>query len=131
MAMAMLAGVHRRWADEEAPELMADALAEVGVPFFPRGSQAAKGAGLNAMAGRVLAGELKPRELAAWAHGVIGHDDGDIGQQLVSLDDQYQLAYVIAEDNGAEADTRDLDIKVIAEARRLVEHSLGDAETTA
>lgn len=131
MAMAMLAGVHHRWADEEAPELMPDALAEVGMPFFPRGSQAAKGAGLAQMAGRVLAGELKPRELTAWAHGVIGHDGGDIGQSLVSLDDQYQLAYAVAEDNGSEADTRDLDTEVMAGARRLIEHSLGDAESIA
>ena len=36
--MAMLAGVHVRRADEEAPEFLPDALGEVGLPYVPRGS---------------------------------------------------------------------------------------------
>lgn len=121
MAMAMLAGVHLRWADQEAPELMPDALAEVGLPFFPRGSEAGRAAGLAAMAARVLAGVLKPRELTAWAHGVIGHEGCELGQPLVALDDQYHLAYAVAEDYGHQVNTADLDADVIAEARRLIE----------
>ena len=124
MAMAMLAGVHLRSADAEAPELMPDALAEVNLPFFPRGSGAGQAAGLAAMAGRVLSGVLKPRELTAWAHGVIGHDGCEVGQPLVSLDDEYDLAYAVADDRGEPVDTNDLDAQVIAEARRLVNSRL-------
>jgi len=124
MAMAMLAGVHLRRADEEAPDLMPDALAEVGLPFFPRGSEAGQAAGLAAMAGRLLSGILKPRELTAWAHGVIGHDGCELGQALVALDDQYDLAYAVGGDRGEQVDTAALDAEVIAEARRLIDTTL-------
>lgn len=82
------------------------------------GSEAEKCAGLAAMAGRVIFGVLRPRELTAWAHGLIGHDGAEWGQPLVELEDRYLLAYVMAEDNGSQVDTKDLNTDVVGEARR-------------
>ena len=119
MAMAMLAGVHLRQADTEMPEYLADALTEVGLPFFARGSAAGEEAWLVQMSVRLLNGDLKPRELAAWTFGVIGYEGSELGQRLVALDSAYVSARDIAEYSGKPLDTADLDAAVIAEARRL------------
>ena len=121
MAVAMLAGVHLRRADADAPELLPDALAEVGLPFMPRGSEAGQVYWLSTVAARVLTGAISPRELAAWAHRTIGHDGIDLAQRLVTLDDEYDVEDAMAGYNGHPADTSALDAEVIAEARRLVE----------
>jgi hypothetical protein len=132
MAMAMLAGVHLRRADEGAPDLLPDALAEVGLPFVPRGDKAGQEYWVATMAEGVLTGALSPRELAAWAHREIGHDGLDAAQRLVTLDDEYDDAAFLAEHYGHPAvDASDLDAEVIAEARRLAERaSSGGASPT-
>jgi hypothetical protein len=119
MAMAMLAGVHLRQADMEMPEYLPDALAEVDLPFFARGAAEGQAAWLVQMSVRLLNGELKPRELAAWAFGVIGYEGSELGQHLVALDSAYVSAQDIAEYSGNPLDTADLDADVTAEARRI------------
>jgi len=45
-----------------------------------------------AMCRRALRGEVGLREVARWAHQVIGHEGPQALQQLVELDDQYDIA---------------------------------------
>lgn len=48
-------------------------------------------AALRAMCRRHLRGELSERDLAEWAHRVLGHGGPGIAQPLVDADDQYDL----------------------------------------
>lgn len=132
MAMAMLAGVHLRRADEEAPEFLPDALAEVGLPFLPRGDEAGQEYWLAAMARSVLAGSISPRELTAWAHRTFGHGGLETAQCLVMLDDEYDAYAASQYYRRRQVSPSELDSEVIAEARRLVERaSPGSASPTA
>jgi hypothetical protein len=44
------------------------------------------------MCRRALRGEVEVREVARWAHQVIGHEGPPDLQPLVELDDQYDMA---------------------------------------
>lgn len=114
--LAMLAGVSTRRADEEVPELLEAALHDVGLDYFPPGSSAGWEAAVRIMADRVLAGRMQPRDLAAWAHGFLGHGTLDLAERLVELDDVYGLRDIGYSDmTGQETDA-----EVVAEARRAV-----------
>jgi hypothetical protein len=63
----------------------------------------------------VLTGAAPPRELAAWAHSKIGHDQIPIAERLVELDDVYD-----AVEYGNQT-LDEIDADVIDEARRIVE----------
>lgn len=105
--------VHSASYDGEVDELIHAALSELGRPLPARETDAAKRAAVVAMASEMLAGRLTPRELAAWAHRVIGHTGPEEAQALVSLDDCYD------ELEWAQETEEDIDRHVLEEARKL------------
>jgi hypothetical protein len=66
------------------------------------------------MASEAVQGRWVPRELAAWAHRVIGHDGATIAQPLVVLDDEYDCIEYTNQR------VEDLDAEVLAYCRDLV-----------
>ncbi|WP_086662732.1 hypothetical protein [Lentzea kentuckyensis] len=108
-AVARLAAVTRLEADIEVPILLPEVMRELDLPHHDRGTVEAREAGLRAMAVRVLAGELTPRELTKWSHRVFGHEDE--GWRLSELDDAYDT-YALDSDE-------ELDAEVLEEARRI------------
>lgn len=93
-ALALLAGlsVHEdRWS-ANLDEVIFAALSEQGRPLPPRGTEAAQTAAVRAMAAEALLGRLSPRDLAGWAHRVVGHQGAAMAQPLVELDDRYDMA---------------------------------------
>lgn len=99
--------------DSEVHKTVHEALAEQGRPIPARSSDEAKEAAVRAMASEALHGRWVPRDLAAWAHRVIGHDGPTMAQPLVNLDDCYDtLEYV----NETDAD---LDAQVLAFCRSV------------
>jgi hypothetical protein len=112
--LAMLAGVHTRHADDEAPDLLEAALLEVGLEFYPPGSRAGAEAAVRALARRVLDGRMEPSALIVWAHSTFGHDTLELAERLVELDDIYDCLEV------TDMTEQDVDADVIAEARRIV-----------
>jgi hypothetical protein len=113
-SLRILAGVPRRNADIEVPQIVEPALREIGLEYHCRGSREAEEAAVRALAMRVLSGSVEPSALTVWAHRRFGHDGLDLAQRLVELDDVYD-AYEY--DDG---DQSTVDDDVIAEARRLV-----------
>jgi hypothetical protein len=113
-ALAMLAGVHARHADDEVPDLAEAALPEVGLEFHLPGSSAGAEAAVRALARRVLDGLMEPRALTAWAHSAFGHDGLELAERLAELDDTYDCLDVV------DLTEHDVDADVTAEARRLV-----------
>lgn len=119
--LAMLAGVHTSHADDEVPELLEEALREVGLEFYPPGSRAGAEAAVRVLARRVLEGHMEPSALTVWAHTTFGHDTLELADRLVELDDVYDcLEFSVTTE-------QDVDADVIVEARRIV----GSANLTA
>lgn len=87
-----LAGLSYRWPVWDFGHKVERALAEVGLPFHPHGSDEALLGVLRLMAREVQAGRMSPRDLARWAHQTVGHDGLGEAQALVNLDDRYDLA---------------------------------------
>lgn len=115
-ALRALAACTYGEADASVAELLAPALAELGLDLPQVDSRSADRAGLVALAARLLTGELTPRELAHAAHRRWGHEDGP-AEALALLDDDYDLL-------GRSTRTRgELDEEVWAEARRLTAHT--------
>jgi hypothetical protein len=114
LAVAELAAVPYRNADEEVPPLLAAAMAELGIACHDRGSREAELTGLRAMAARVESGELPPDELAHWAHVRFGHDGIDEAQRLVWLSDEYEMRV------DTPSTDEDLDEQVHAEVAHLL-----------
>jgi hypothetical protein len=100
-------------ADNEVPKLLESALHDVGLAYYPKGSDAAQENGLRLMASRVLSGHLTPIALAAWAHATFDHGTLELVERLVELDDIYDTL----EYRDLTAD--DLDADVVAEARTI------------
>ena len=112
-SLRILAGVSPSAGSQELIQWLEPTLGELGLTYFPEGGQEGEDAAVRVMATRLLAGALSPRELARWAHAVIGHDGTPLAEELVMLDDVYDtLEY----GEQTEADT---DARVLAEARRL------------
>ena len=113
-ALAALS-VHAHSYDSEVDQTVRAALAEQGRPLPARGSDEAKEAAVHAMASQALRGQWIPRELAAWAHRVIGHQGPEMAQPLVVLDDRYDM--VAYGDEVAE----DLDEQVLSFCRTVTQ----------
>lgn len=92
-ALIELAGLSRFEARvRRLDRLVREVSAEQGLLSAERGSAEAALLALPAMARRVVAGELTPRELSSWAHGQWGHDAPDDALALSELDDDYDEA---------------------------------------
>jgi hypothetical protein len=115
-ALRMLAAVPFRHADEEVPEVLEAALTDLDLPHYPPGTRAAQEAAIRAMATRVLADALTPRQLARWAHRKFGHDTLELTERLAELDDVYDCIEL------TDMTEQDVDADVMAEARRILHH---------
>jgi hypothetical protein len=122
--LRILAACTRAEADYEVPEILPAALDELGLSFYPVGSQAGQEAAARALARQMLAGELTPRELAFRIHQRFGHEL-DLAEQLAELDDEYDIL-----DYGGGRTPAEVDAEVTAEARRLAQHPRVPAEPT-
>ncbi|HZG06117.1 MAG TPA: hypothetical protein VE546_21485 [Streptomyces sp.] len=116
-----LAACTRAEADYDVRELLPLALEELGLTFYPFGSDTGREAAARALARRMLAGELTPRDLTRRIHRRHGHDLA-LTERLAELDDEYDILeyddeYGIFE-HGDRTVAR-IDAEVIAEARRL------------
>ncbi|RNI03695.1 hypothetical protein EEZ25_09730 [Micromonospora aurantiaca] len=112
-SLRILAGVSPAAGSQELIQWLEPTLDEVGLTYLPQCSQVGEDAAVRVMASRLLAGALTPRELARWAHSVIGHDGTPLAEELVLLDDDYDTLE-FGEETGA-----DIDARVLAEARRV------------
>jgi len=109
LAALPLRGLH----DSDLADLLAPALAEVGLPYVVPHSREAEEATLVVMAQRTLAGAMSPRELALWAHRAFGHDRLALATRLAELDDDYDTVEYL------DRVVTDVDAEVLAEARRI------------
>jgi hypothetical protein len=111
-ALAELAGLSPRTVDSaDLARLLEPAAAEIGLVFHPPNTDAAEEAYLAFLAGRVLTGDMRPRDLASWAHDVHWHDGLPMARRLVYLHDDYDLR----DYDGS--DTSDLDAAIDGESR--------------
>jgi hypothetical protein len=115
-ALRMLAAVPFR-NDEEVPEILESAQADIGLTYYERGSRAGEDAAVRALAARVLAGTMPPMNLAVWAHSKIGHGRLAIAERLVELDDVYDTVEY------TDMTEQEVDAEVIAEAGRILQES--------
>ncbi|MEV6171785.1 hypothetical protein AB0L99_26665 [Streptomyces sp. NPDC051954] len=114
-ALRILAACTRAEADYEVPDLLPPALDELGLTFHPTGSVAGQEAAARALAARMLAGELSPRELAFRIHHRFGHDL-PLVERLANLDDDYDVLEY------GDRTQAQVDAEVTAEALRLAQH---------
>ncbi|MEV0533217.1 GNAT family N-acetyltransferase [Kitasatospora sp. NPDC050463] len=114
-ALATLAACPYGEADIAVEDLLPPALDELGLTFRPPGSKGVEAVFLRALAGRLLAGEVTPRELARAAHRCFGHDF-EPAEPLALLDDDYGIL------GCTDRSEADIDAEVWAEARRLTAH---------
>ncbi|MGY6026597.1 hypothetical protein [Streptomyces spinosirectus] len=122
-ALRMLAACTRAEADYDVPDLLPPALDELDLTFYPVGSVGGQEAAARALAARMLAGELTPRELVLRIHHRFGHEL-PLAERLANLDDEYD----ILEYGGRTAAQVDAD--VVAEALRVTEHPLATPHPT-
>lgn len=111
-ALRMLAGCTRAEAEYDVPDLLPAVLDELDLASYPRGSEAGREAAVRALAHRLLAGKLTPRELALRIHRRFGHRLA-LAERLAELDDEYDMA-----EYGNRTPAQ-LDAEVTAEAQRL------------
>ncbi|MFH9060365.1 hypothetical protein ACH4GM_03925 [Streptomyces coeruleorubidus] len=113
--LRILAACTRAEADYDVHELLPVALEELGLTFYPATSDAGREDAARALARRMLAGVLTPRELTFRIHQRFGHEL-PLTERLAELDDEYD---VLEYDNGT---VDQIDAEVTAEARRLAAH---------
>ncbi|MEU5573905.1 hypothetical protein [Streptomyces coeruleorubidus] len=113
--LRVLAACTRAEADYDVHELLPVALDELGLTFYPATGDAGREDAARALARRMLAGELTPRELTFRIHQRFGHEL-PLTERLAELDDEYD---VLEYDN---ATVDQVDAEVTAEARRLAAH---------
>lgn len=114
-ALRILAACTRAEADYDVPDLLPPALDELGLTSYSVGSVAGQEAAVRALAARMLAGELTPRELVFRIHQRFGHEL-PLAERLAALDDEYDLLEY------GEGTPAQVDADVTAEARRLARH---------
>ena len=114
-ALRILAACTRAEADYDVPDLLPPALDELGLTSYSVGSIAGQEAVARALAARMLAGELTPRELAFRIHQRFGHEL-PLAERLAELDDEYDLLEY------GEGTPAQVDADVTAQARRLAQH---------
>ncbi|MFD4872419.1 hypothetical protein ACFWOB_03500 [Streptomyces sp. NPDC058420] len=122
-ALRILAACTRSEAGYDVPDLLPPALDDLGLTFHPAGSVAGQEAAARALAARMLAGELTPRELAFRIHHRFGHDL-PLVERLACLDDDYDVL-----EYGDRTQAL-VDADVTAEALRLAQHPRVPAEPT-
>lgn len=111
-ALRILAGYTRAEAENEVPDLLPAVLAELGLVFYRRDSEAGREAAVRALAHQMLAGRLTPRELALRIHQQFGHRL-PLAERLAELDDEYDILEY------GDRTSPQLDAEVTAEAQRL------------
>ncbi|MEU9272248.1 hypothetical protein AB0E04_43635 [Streptomyces sp. NPDC048251] len=114
-ALRILAACTRAEADYDVPDLLPPALDELGLTFYTVGSVAGQEAAVRALAARMLAGELTPRELAFRIHQRFGHEL-PLAERLAELDDEYDILEY------GDTTPAQVDADVTAEALRLAQH---------
>ena len=114
-SLCMLAAVSIAHAGSEVPELLEAALRDVGLAYYPPGTDAAEEAGIRAMASLVLSGVLTPRTLAEWAQAAFSCHTIDLAKPLKRLGYAYDLL-----DYYPDRTTDQVDADVMAEVRSLV-----------
>ncbi|MEU8034443.1 hypothetical protein AB0C13_38725 [Streptomyces sp. NPDC049099] len=122
-ALRILAACTRAEADYDVPDLLPPALAELGLTYYSVGSVAGQEAAARALAARMLAGELTPRELAFRIHQRFGHEL-PLAERLAELDDEYDVLEY------GERTPAQVDADVTAEALRLAQHPRFPTEPT-
>lgn len=95
----------------------------MGLTFYPIASEAGQEAAARALARRMLAGELTPRDFTRRIHRRYGHDLA-LTERLAELDDEYD----ILEYGDRRAD--EIGAEVAAEASRLAAHPHVPTEPT-
>ncbi|MGW9030854.1 hypothetical protein ACWGQ5_43710 [Streptomyces sp. NPDC055722] len=118
-----MAACTRAEADYEVPDLLPPALDELGLIFYPVGSDAGQEAAARALAARMLAGELTPRELAFRVHQRFGHELA-LAERLAELDDEYDILEY------GDRTPAQVDAEVTAEALRLAQRPRVPTEPT-
>ncbi|MEU5256300.1 hypothetical protein [Streptomyces longwoodensis] len=113
--LRILAACTRAEAHYDVPDLLSPALDEPGLAFHPAGSVAGQEAAARALAARMLAGELTPRELAFMTHQRFGHEL-PLAKRLPNLDDGYNVV-----EHGDRRQAQ-VDADVMAGALRLAQH---------
>ncbi|MGW1726835.1 hypothetical protein ACWCQK_28395 [Streptomyces sp. NPDC002306] len=111
-ALRILAACTRAEADYDVSDLLPPALDELGLTFYPVGSDAGQEAVVRALAVRMLAGELTPRGLAFRIHERFGHEL-PLAERLAELDDEYDILEY------GDRTQAQVDAEVTAEAHRL------------
>ncbi|WP_405640395.1 hypothetical protein [Streptomyces uncialis] len=113
--LRMLAACTRAEADYDLPDLLPDALGELGVTFYPVGGVAGQEAVARALARRLIAGELTPREFTHRIHRRHGHEL-PLTQRLARLEDAYRILEY------GDRTVQQVDAEVMTKARRLAPH---------
>lgn len=121
--LRMLAACTRAEADYDVHHLLPAALDELGLTFYPVASEAGQEAAARALARRMLAGELTPREFTYRMHQRHGHEL-PLTERLAELDDEYRILEY------GDRTVDQVDAEVSAEARRLAAHPTVSAEPT-
>ncbi|MFC0113322.1 hypothetical protein [Kibdelosporangium aridum] len=112
--LRMLAALPVREADYEVNELIEAVMSEVGLPHHSRDSAAANQAAVRATAARLVAGDLTPSYLAAWANSEYWLHELELASRLTELDHCYcEVEYT-------DLTVEDIDALVIAEAQRII-----------
>jgi hypothetical protein len=119
-ALGMLAALTAAEADLEVPELLPVVLAELGLPPLPRDGVAGEEAVATALATRLIAGGITPRELTGYAHQLFGHEPA-LTRRLAELDDEYDII------GSGHRTVDEVDAEVLAEARRLADRRVWPA----
>ncbi|MEV7831239.1 hypothetical protein AB0P12_11515 [Streptomyces subrutilus] len=119
----MLAACTRAEADYDVHDLLPAALDELGIAFYPMGSEAGQDAAARALARRLLAGELTPREFTFRIHQRHGHEL-PMTERLAELDDEYGILEY------GDRTVAQVNAEVTAEARRLAAHPAVPVEPT-
>jgi hypothetical protein len=114
-SLRVLAGVPKRDASIEVPDLLESTLGELGLAFFEPGSTTAKNAAAGVMARYVQVGALAPRAFVEWMHDAFGHVDAGDLEIFSSLADGYDI-HIETES--------DIDRRVLA----AVDHLLASAD---
>ncbi|MCL6670892.1 hypothetical protein [Streptomyces panaciradicis] len=114
-ALRILAACTRSEADYDVPDLLPPALDELGLVFHAADSVAGQEAAVRALAARMLANELTPRELALQIHHRFGHELA-VAEQLALLDDEYDIVEY------GDRTPAQVDADVVTEALRLTQH---------
>ncbi|MFF9483162.1 hypothetical protein [Streptomyces sp. NPDC014733] len=118
-----MAACTRAEANYDVLDLLPPALDELGLIFYPVGSDAGQEAAARALAARMLAGELTPRELAFRVHQRFGHELA-LAERIAELDDEYDILEY------GDRTPAQVDADVTAEALRLAQRPRVPTEPT-